>query len=437
VAFDPETDLDRIATDPGVYLMKDREGVIFYVGKAANLRARLRQYFGATSDRRFFVGLLDRLLADVEVVITLTEKEALILENELIKKHQPRFNVELKDDKSFLHLRIDDRAEWPRIDVVRRPKKDGARYFGPYHSASKIRETLKVVERHFQLRNCDDLTFRNRARPCLQYQIGRCPGPCVLPVDRDEYQRGVQAVALFLQGKRGELVERLRDQMERAAEDLEFERAARYRDQMQAVSGSLEHQQIIQGAAIDQDVFGLYRQGSHVDVAALFVRKGRLQGSRTFSFADQEVPDTEVLGSFLNLYYHAGNDVPDEVVLPLVLESADALTERLAELAGRRSCCAPRAAAPRVGSSRWPRRTPNRPSFRRVAPRPCRTARSSSSSTACGSPISRSASSVTTSRSSRGRPRWPRASSSRAGCPNAPTTGTTRSATSRARTTSP
>jgi hypothetical protein len=206
VAFDPETDLDRIATDPGVYLMKDREGVIFYVGKAANLRARLRQYFGATSDRRFFVGLLDRLLADVEVVITLTEKEALILENELIKKHQPRFNVELKDDKSFLHLRIDDRAEWPRIDVVRRPKKDGARYFGPYHSASKIRETLKVVERHFQLRNCDDLTFRNRARPCLQYQIKRCPGPCVLPVDRDEYQRGVQAVALFLQGKRGELV---------------------------------------------------------------------------------------------------------------------------------------------------------------------------------------------------------------------------------------
>ncbi|MCK6573778.1 excinuclease ABC subunit UvrC [Myxococcota bacterium] len=336
MAFDPETDLDRIATEPGVYLMKDRDGVIFYVGKAANLRARLRQYFGATSDRRFFVGLLDRLLADVEVVITLTEKEALILENELIKKHQPRFNVELKDDKSFLHLRIDDRAEWPRIDVVRRPKKDGARYFGPYHSASKIRETLKVVERHFQLRNCDDLTFKNRARPCLQYQIGRCPGPCVLPVDRDEYQRGVQAVALFLQGKRGELVERLRDQMERAAEDLEFERAARYRDQMQAVSGSLEHQQIIQGAAIDQDVFGLYRQGSHVDVAALFVRKGRLQGSRTFSFADQEVPDTEVLGSFLNLYYHAGNDVPDEVVLPLVLESAEALTERLAELAGRR-----------------------------------------------------------------------------------------------------
>ncbi len=336
MAFNPETDLDRITTDPGVYIMKDREAVIFYVGKAANLRARLRQYFGASSDRRFFVGLLDRLLDDVEVIVTSNEKEALILENELIKKHQPRFNVELKDDKNFLHLRIDDRVEWPRIDVVRRPKKDSAKYFGPYHSASKIRETLKVVERHFQLRNCDDLSFKNRVRPCLQYQIKRCPGPCVMPVDRAEYQRGVQDVALFLQGKRSELVQQLQAKMLEAAEVLEFERAARYRDQMNAVSGSLEKQQIIQGNAVDQDVFGLYRQGSHVDIAALFVRQGRLQGSRSFSFADQEVPDTEVLGSFLNLYYHAGNDVPDELVLPLTLESADALAERLGDLRGRR-----------------------------------------------------------------------------------------------------
>ena len=337
MAFNPETDLERIAAAPGVYLMKDRDGVIFYVGKAANLRARLRQYFGATSDRRFFVGLLDRLLADVEVILTSNEKEALILENELIKKHQPRFNVELKDDKNFLHLRIDDRAEWPRIDVVRRPRKDGAKYFGPYHSASKIRETLKLVERHFQLRNCDDLSFKNRVRPCLQYQIKRCPGPCVLPVNRADYQQGVNDVALFLQGRRGELAEQLEAKMREAAEQLEFERAARYRDQMLAVSGSLEKQQIIQASALDQDVFGLYRQGSHVDVAALFVRRGRLEGSRSFSFTDQEVPDTEVLGSFLNLYYHAGNDVPDEVVLPLTLESADAFAERLTELRGRKT----------------------------------------------------------------------------------------------------
>ena len=346
--FRPETDLERISTDPGVYLMKDKAGAIFYVGKAANLRARLRQYFGASSDRRFFVGLLDGLLEDVEVILTSNEKEALILENELIKKHQPRFNVELKDDKSFLHIRLDDRVEWPRLDIVRRPKKDGAKYFGPYHSAHQIREALKLVERHFQLRNCDDLSFKNRARPCLQYQIKRCPGPCVLPVNRDDYMGGVQSVALFLQGRRGELAEQLQAQMLAAAESLEFERAARYRDQLKAIAGSLENQSIVRETDLDQDVFGLFRQGSHLDIAALFVRRGRLQGSRTFSFADQEVPDTEVLGSFLNLYYHAGNDVPDEVLLPLTLDSADALSERLSELKGRRVALK----APSKGASR-------------------------------------------------------------------------------------
>ena len=143
--FDPETDIDRLPTEPGCYLMRDADDVVIYVGKAANLRARVRQYFGATSDTRYFVKLLDRFLDRIEVLITSNEKEALILENELIKRHQPRFNVELKDDKSFLHLRIDDRVDWPRIDVVRKPRRDGAKYFGPYHSASKIRSTLKLV----------------------------------------------------------------------------------------------------------------------------------------------------------------------------------------------------------------------------------------------------------------------------------------------------
>ena len=151
--FDPTTDIDRIPTAPGVYLMRDTEGAVIYVGKAANLRARVRQYFGATSDTRLFIGFLEELLDAVDVLVTSTGKEALILENELIKRHQPRFNVLLKDDKNFLHLRIDDRVEWPRIEVVRRPRRDGARYFGPYHSAGKIRETLRLVERFFQLRN--------------------------------------------------------------------------------------------------------------------------------------------------------------------------------------------------------------------------------------------------------------------------------------------
>ncbi len=336
MAFDPETDLDRLPTSPGVYLMRDATGSIFYIGKAANLRTRLRQYFGATSDRRLFVSFLDRLLVDLEVVLTSNEKEALILENELIKRHQPRFNVELKDDKSFLHLRLDDRAEWPRIDVVRRPRKDGARYFGPYHSASKIRETLKLVERHFQLRNCDELTFKNRIRPCLQHQIGRCPAPCVLPVNRESYLQAVADVSLFLQGRRSELVNELRQKMEASAVDLDFEGAARYRDQVRAIEGSLERQEIVRGAEIDQDIFGIYREGSHVELAAIFVRGGRLRGSRTFSFSNQEAPEDELWGSFLNVYYHGGNELPDEVLVPLRPDGLEALSERLVELKGRK-----------------------------------------------------------------------------------------------------
>lgn len=333
--FDPTTDIDRIPAEPGVYLMRGKDGEIIYVGKAANLRARVRQYFGATSDTRFFVGLLDRYLDDIEVIITHNEKEALILENELIKRHQPRFNVELKDDKNFLHLRIDDRVDWPRIDVVRRPRRDGAKYFGPYHSASKIRETLKLVERHFKLRNCDEHTFKNRSRPCLQYQIKRCAAPCVLPVDKDEYKQQVREVAMFLQGRHDELVERLKEKMAAAAADFDYERAAIYRDQIRAIEGSLQPQQVVT-RDIDRDVLGTYREGGQLQIAVLFVRRGRMVGSRNYAFDEQGIPDAEVLSTFCNLLYHAGSEIPDEVLLPVEPLGAEALSERLTELRGRK-----------------------------------------------------------------------------------------------------
>jgi excinuclease ABC subunit C len=336
MAFDPEHDIDRLPTDPGVYLMRDAGGTIIYVGKAANLRTRVGQYFGATSDTRFFVGLLDQVLHTLTTIVTHTEKEALILENELIKRHQPRFNVNLKDDKAFLHLRIDDTVEWPRIDVVRRTKKDGAKYFGPYHSASKIRKTLKLVERHFQLRTCDDLSFKNRARACLQYQIKRCPGPCVHPVDRDAYHQQVAEVGLFLQGRHGELIRTLQEKMATAAGNMAFEHAALYRDQMRAIQGSLEPQQMVTGREIDRDVFGTYREGSALQIALLFIRRGKMIGSREFGFEQPGVPDADVLGSFLNIYYSRGNEIPDEVLVPVEVDGQSALTERLSELRGRR-----------------------------------------------------------------------------------------------------
>src|SRR3954464_8735531 len=232
--------LDRLPTDPGVYLMKDRRGKVIYVGKAANLRARVRQYFQPnTGDIRDFVPLLEGIVGDIATVVTSNEKEALLLENTLIKKHQPRFNVKLTDDKNFLVLRLDPQAEWPRLEVMRRLGDDGANYFGPYHSASSAREALRVVNRHFQLRTCTDHVLHNRRRPCLQYQIKRCPAPCVLPVPPEEYAEQVRDVRLFLEGKNDELLEGLRARMKESAAQTEFERAATVRDQIRALEASL------------------------------------------------------------------------------------------------------------------------------------------------------------------------------------------------------
>ncbi len=204
--------LSRMPTDPGVYLMKDRKGRIIYVGKAANLKLRVRQYFNRT-DTRDFVPLLGRILGDIETVITNNEKEALLLENNLIKQHQPRFNVKLADDKNFLVLRLDPKARYPRLEVTRRIGQDGAKYFGPYHSASSCRATLTVVNRHFKLRTCTDAVLNSRRRPCLQYQIKRCDAPCVYPIPDEEYAKQVQDVALFLEGKDDELLKRLSGRM--------------------------------------------------------------------------------------------------------------------------------------------------------------------------------------------------------------------------------
>ena len=177
--------LDALPALPGVYLFKDKKGNVVYVGKAKSLRARVRSYFqDASSDTRGFIPLLRKALGDIETIVTSGEKEALILENNLIKAHWPRYNVKLRDDKDYLSIRLNLKDEWPKLDVVRRPSPDGARYFGPYHSATAARRTLHLVNKHFQLRTCSDLEMKSRRRPCLQYQIKRCPAPCVYDVDK-------------------------------------------------------------------------------------------------------------------------------------------------------------------------------------------------------------------------------------------------------------
>src|SRR3954471_9192411 len=216
--------LDGLPVEPGVYMMKDGRGKVIYIGKAAVLRNRVRQYFQPnTGDSRDFVPLLEGIVVDIETVVTSSEKEALLLENTLIKRHQPRFNVNLKDDKNFLVLRLDPKAEWPRLEVVRRLGDDGAHYFGPYHSATSCRETLRLVNRHFQLRTCTDHVLHNRKRPCILHQIKRCPAPCVYPVPPEAYAEQVEDAALFLSGKKDELVPRLRARMKEAAGHMEYE----------------------------------------------------------------------------------------------------------------------------------------------------------------------------------------------------------------------
>ena len=342
--------LDDLPAEPGCYLMKDRASAVVYVGKAQSLRSRVRSYFeglrgggqapalhAGRGDDRAFVALLDDLLGDIDVIVTRSEKEAVLLENELIKKHQPRFNVRLRDDKDFIVLRLDERHAYPRLEVrrARQRKDDGARYFGPYSSASSIRETLRIVNRWFQLRTCTDHVFDHRKRPCILYQIHRCPAPCVYEIAPEEYRPSVEDAVEFLEGREGELTERLRLRMAEAAGALRFEDAARLRDQLVAVERSLEKQRVLMADDADRDVFGLYREGPDLVIAVLSMRRGKLQDARTYPFRQQEFPDEETVSSFLGLYYEQ-NPVPEEVLLPLEPEGAGALAEVLSDRRGRK-----------------------------------------------------------------------------------------------------
>jgi excinuclease ABC subunit C len=327
--------LDNLPSTPGVYVFKDAVGGYLYVGKAASLRSRVRSYFQASnSDTRYFIEHLQGELGDIETFITATEKEAALLEDSLIKQHQPRYNVKLRDDKEYLSLRLAQSASWPRLEVVRKPKDDGARYFGPYHSATAARSTLRLVNRHFQLRTCTDNDFNSRARPCLQYQIKRCLAPCVLEVDRVRYGEQVRNVGLFLEGRHDELLEHLGRAMQDASDTLRYEQAATYRDQIRSVESARQSQRVSIVRDIDQDVFGYFRQDDKVELAVLMARRGRVVGVRTFDVRDAQLPDDELISAFVAEYYRRGSFVPDEVLIPTRIEAAAGLSEVLSEQRG-------------------------------------------------------------------------------------------------------
>lgn len=316
-----------LPTEPGCYIMKDRQGEIFYVGKASDLRSRVRSYFSG-SDTRQFVDWLDDLLDDLDIIVVRNEKEALLLERTLVRQHQPRFNVKLRDDKNFIHLRLrvkvetdptrPRRARYPRVEVVRGPRDDdgNVRIFGPYHSATSARSTLRVLNRHFQLRTCRDSVLENRVRPCLQHQIGRCPAPCVF--DLPQYADGLNDAALFLSGRRTELADRLRERMLGMSEKEDYESAARVRDQLLQITAALDDQVVTDVEhRKNQDIIGVERRGSLLVLTRVTVRDGRMQGLETWDFDRAEFPTEELLESWLVQLYDDIDilSIPDEILL--------------------------------------------------------------------------------------------------------------------------
>ncbi|MDD2499287.1 MAG: excinuclease ABC subunit UvrC [Geobacter sp.] len=320
-------------TAPGVYLMRDKTGTILYVGKARNLRQRVSNYFGST-DGRPQVRFLMARVTSIEFTITDTEKEALLLENTLIKQHQPRYNLNLKDDKTFFSLRIDLHKPFPRFTVVRKVSRDGARYFGPYASASAAREVLRQLQRMFPLRHYPLKSCMNRPRPCLYHQIGQCSAPCHKLISAEEYGSLVDGAVLFLEGKSKDLTSGFKARMKQAAEEMRYEEAARWRDLLQAIDTTLERQKVVSQGG-DSDILGLASSEDSLAIAVLFVRGGSLSGSTVLhGSGGLDAPDA--LTAFIQHYYAGERSIPDELLLPLALDAGSTLEEWLSELKGRK-----------------------------------------------------------------------------------------------------
>ena len=328
-------DLKKYPQTPGVYLMLDGSGQVLYVGKAKQLRSRLRSYFSATGDGRQQIPLLMNKVERIETIVTDTEKEALLLENTLIKKHRPRYNIELRDDKTYVSVRIDLNDPFPMMQVVRQVRNDGARYFGPYSSAAAIRETLREIYRIFPLRHAAMERCRKRGRPCLFHQIGQCSAPCHGKISQADYRRLVEGVIQLLEGRESEVVGQLQQQMQLAAAEMRYEEAARLRDQLRAIEKSVEKQKVAAYGGGNQDVIGIHRDGGEVEIVLLFVRQGKLIGRHSYAL-EWKLDLQELLSAFLREYYARDIIVPDQILLPFGLEDTELLSAWLSERKGRK-----------------------------------------------------------------------------------------------------
>lgn len=329
--------LDALPVRPGVYLFKDGEGGVLYVGKAANLRSRVRSYFASSSGASPRTRRLAAKTRDVEFLITNSEQEALILECNLIKRHVPHYNVRLKDNKSFPYLKIDTNENWPRVQITRRVEEDGARYFGPFASAGSVRRTLKLIKRLFPFRNCNKSMDGRDTRPCLDYHIYRCLGPCTGAVDRDEYDEVIDQVILFLQGRQELVLAELNHRMRDAARRLKFERAAQLRDQIAAIEEVMEGQRIAAALRGDQDVIALAQDEEQAYVEIFFVRNDKLIGRDHFVMegVHDEAPG-EIMAGFVKQYYSSASYIPSQILLQHSVDDEAVLSEWLTQQRGGR-----------------------------------------------------------------------------------------------------
>lgn len=329
--------LPTFPTCPGVYLMMNAAGRIVYVGKAKNLRRRLSSYFQPEERLAPKVRVMMQRVESIDSLCTATEKEALLLEASLIKKHRPKYNIVLRDDKQYILFCLSRNHPFPALRLTRKVVRDGSIYFGPFTSALAARETRRVIDRLFPLRKCRDTVFANRVRPCLQHHIGRCLGPCCLPVSTDEYGQIVRQVELFLSGKSGELVAGLRAEMLRLSDTLDFEGAARLRDSIRAIEDTVERQAAVLPDARDLDVIGVHPGGQGVALAVVFVRQGRIIDGQSFWFPEVGVEsaadETALTDSFLVQYYTAQRHIPPRIVAASASPDL-ALAEALADMRG-------------------------------------------------------------------------------------------------------
>ncbi len=332
-AFDPKEFVSALPRRPGVYRMYDAEGELLYVGKARNLRDRVGTYFAASNVNPKVQALVQQI-ADIEVTVTHSETEALLLEYNLIKAHRPRYNVVLRDDKSFPYIQLFLDHEYPRLSFYRGPRTPPHRYFGPFPNASAVKETLHQLQKLFKIRNCRESFFAHRSRPCLQHQIGRCSAPCVGLITPEEYARNVEAAVKVLEGRNDEVNAMLQARMEEAASKLQFEEAAQLRDQLAALKHIQAQQIVTAEGERDVDVFALTEGGGEYAISVMLVRGGRNLGTTSYFPRASIAEPEELLASFVMQYY-ASQETPPEVLLNRKLEDADSLAQALAARTGR------------------------------------------------------------------------------------------------------